>query len=156
MNRWYVNSIASPQKIAASQTLAEHDMVYLNTSGLVQIALYTTGSLLGSMAQKVAAPAASTRVFVWDYPFQVFEAQCSGVASGRGLLNTTQTDPVDIEGATGVMEINEDASTENLLWLIGVGEDPDSCEESVLDGTDDNTTFLCKIALHNAHGNVTA
>jgi hypothetical protein len=99
--------------VATTQTLAAGDAVYLS-SGQVTIATSTTGQIWGVMAEPSVTQAANTMVKV--YPADattVFEGQCSG-NSARSLVGTS----VDIEGTTGIMEVNEDATTELVVRII--------------------------------------
>ena len=100
-----------------TQTIAKGDAVILS-SGKASIALSNSGTLLGvSTMPKVTATAAATdviQVAVGDHN-NAFRGQCSGtfaVASHVGA-------PVDIEGTTGIMEVNEDANTEKVVQVFG-------------------------------------
>ena len=105
--------------VAASQTLAKGDAVALS-SGQVTIATGTSGALLGVMAAPSASASANTLVPVYVGCDQnVFEGQCSG-DSAISLIGTS----VDIEGTTGVMEVNEDATTEQVIRIVEL--DPNS------------------------------
>ena len=95
--------------VATSQTIAIGDAVILS-SNLVQIALSTSGVLLGVAATAVTSAAAGAFIWVWDHPEQLFVGQCSGDSTDAGI-----GDPCDIEGTTGIMEVNENASTEDVI-----------------------------------------
>jgi len=109
--------------VAASQTIAKGDAVIDNGSGLVAIAISTSGAILGVAAEAITTTGSVTRVddrFL-VYPAMddaVFEGQVSG-SSTAALLFTD----VDIEGATGVMEINENATTEQVARITALGSD---------------------------------
>ena len=64
----------------------------------------------------------------------VFEGQCSG-DSAANLVGTA----VDIEGATGVMEVNEDATTEDVIQIVGLRSDEDPAYTL---GTNDRVRFI--------------
>ncbi len=99
--------------LAATQTISKGDAV-INSTGLVAIALYTSGLLLGVSAMD-ATTAGDTDIKMYPaVPWIVFEGQCSGTYAA-----TLRFSPVDIEGTTGIMEVNEDLSTESVLWIIG-------------------------------------
>tara|TARA_R110002126_G_scaffold47086_2_gene131906 strand:+ start:70 stop:558 length:489 start_codon:yes stop_codon:yes gene_type:complete len=109
--------------VAASQTIAQGDAVIL-ASGLIEIAVLTSPQLLGVAASDVTTTGSVTRankvaVYVAT-PGQVFEGQCSG-SSTAAILGTS----CDIEGATGVMEINENATTEDVIHIVGWRSDED-------------------------------
>jgi len=89
------------------------DMVAMDAAGQVVLATATSGALLGCAANDIAAPAAGTAVYVYDDPDQIYEAQTSGVyaITMRSLL-------VDFEGATGIQEINENASLKGVLQIV--------------------------------------
>lgn len=122
--------------VAASQTIAEGDAVILS-SGLVQIALSSSGALLGVAAAPITTGASVDRddtIPVYPaIPSLVFEGQCSG-DSTAALVGTA----VDIEGATGVMEVNENATTEQVIQIIGLKSDVDPALEL---GTNDRVFF---------------
>lgn len=108
--------------VAASQTIAAGDMVILS-SGLVAIAVSTSGSVLGVAAEAITTTGSPSRandtimIYVADAG-TVYEGQCSG-SSTAALLGAT----ADIEGATGVMEVNENASAEDILVIVGWASD---------------------------------
>lgn len=108
--------------LAASQTINKGDALILS-SGLVAIALATSGALLGIAAEDASSGASPTRADdrILVYPAvagAIFEGQVSG-SSTAGLVGTT----CDIEGTTGIMEVNEDASVEDVLQVVGLASD---------------------------------
>jgi len=98
--------------IAASQTLAAGDAVIL-TSNLVDVALDSSAALLGVIARDCSGLAASTMVPVWDDPDTVFIGTANADSSGVGA-----GDEVDLVGTTGIMQIDEDASSTDVFKLI--------------------------------------
>ena len=94
--------------LAASQTIAVGDAIIINGSGLIEIAVATSGAILGVSLQAIGgANSASDPIqYIPALPHYVFQAQTSGTMT-QALMFTS----VDIEGAPGVMEINENAST---------------------------------------------
>lgn len=100
--------------VATTQTLAKGDPVYLS-SGQVTIAASSTGAIFGVMAQDAASLTANTLVKVYAAcENNIFEGQCSGTFA-RSIIGTS----VDIEGTTGIFEINENATTELVARIIG-------------------------------------
>lgn len=100
--------------VATTQTLAKGDAVYLS-SGQVTIATSGTGSIFGVMAEDSASQTANTLVKVYAAcEDNVFEGQCSGTFA-RSIIGTS----VDLEGTTGIMEVNEDGTTEDIFRIIG-------------------------------------
>jgi hypothetical protein len=80
----------------------------------MQIAIVTSGALRGVAAQDVATSAVVADL--WYYPalpWLVFEGQCSGT-----YATTIASTAVDIEGTTGIMEVNENATTEAVIHII--------------------------------------
>ena len=70
--------------------------------------------VLGVAATPCAASTAGN-VAVYDSPDTEFVGQCSG-DSVQTIVNTA----CDIEGTTGIMEVNEDATTEDVIWITGL------------------------------------
>lgn len=100
--------------VASSETLVKGDAVILS-SGLVSIALYDSGTILGVMAEDSTTQATNTLVKVYAASqCNIFEGQCSGTFS-RAIGGTS----VDIEGATSVMEINENLTNTQVVRVIG-------------------------------------
>jgi len=123
--------------VAASQTIAKGDAVIL-ASGLVQIAVATSPQLLGIADAAITTSGSVDRddtvAVVVALPGIVFEGQCSG-DSTAALVGTA----CDIEGATGVMEVNENATTEDVIQVVGLRSDEDP--EYTL-GTNDRVRFV--------------
>ncbi len=110
--------------VAASQIIATGDALIIS-SGLLQIALSNSGQVFGVAAAPIVTGGSVTRADTLSfYPateHNLFEAQTSG-SSTAGLVGTD----VDIEGATGVMEINENATTEKVFRVLELRSDVDS------------------------------
>jgi len=99
--------------VATTQTLAKGDAITLS-SGQVAISTSTSGTIDGVMAAPSVSATANTLVPVYVANSDtVFEGQCSG-SSAVALIGTA----VDIEGTTGIMEVNEDATTEVICRII--------------------------------------
>ena len=104
-------------RVDVSQTIAKGDALIISAGGLLQIAVATSGEIYG-VANEAIATAASVTVAdsIAFYPATdqtIFEAQVSG-SSTVALIG----DDVDIEGATGVMEVNENAVVEEVFKII--------------------------------------
>ena len=103
-------------KTAASQTIAAGDWVILNADGDVNIALSNSAALLGVAVGAVTTTASDEQTEILVYVADkntIFEGQCSGTYSAA-----LRGDFVDIEGATGIMEVNEDAGSTKVIQLI--------------------------------------
>ena len=100
-------------ELATSQTIAEGDALTLS-SGQAAIATASSGNILGFAAE--AKTTGGTAANIKMYPAErdtIFEGQTSGTLAQSNLGSA-----VDIEGATGVMEINENATTEQVVQLL--------------------------------------
>jgi len=113
-------------KAAAALTITAGDAVIedASTAGKVDIAASNSGLLLGVSAETNAWTAAQALagddiLFYPAVPWLVFNGQCSGT-----YALTKRYYACDIEGSTGAMEVNEDATTESVIYIIG--EDPNS------------------------------
>jgi|TARA_R100001530_G_scaffold135759_1_gene113818 hypothetical protein len=105
--------------VATGQTITKGDALII-TSGLIQIAVATSPQLYGIAAESVTSAAAGSNIkFIPALPIYVFEGQTSGTYAA-----TDRADLCDIEGATGVMEVNEDGATEDVIVIIR--EHPDA------------------------------
>lgn len=98
---------------AASQTIAIGDFVALDGSGQVTIATATSTALLGVAASAVSSSSAGDEILVYDDPYQQFIGQCSGT-----YAITLAGSEVDIEGTTGIMEVDEDATSYGVLCIM--------------------------------------
>jgi len=123
--------------VAASQTIAKGDAVIL-ASGLVQIAVATSPLLLGiadaSITTSGSVDRDDTLSVVVALPGMIFEGQCSG-DSTAALVGTA----CDIEGTTGIMEVNENATTEDVIQIVGLRSDEDP---NYTLGTNDRVRFV--------------
>jgi len=106
--------------VATTQTLAKGDAVYLS-SGQVTIAGGTTNPILGVMAQASVLATANTLVAVYvGCEGNIFEGRCSG-DSARSLVGTS----VDIEGATGTFQVNENSTGDLVVRIVELNPDDD-------------------------------
>jgi len=97
-------------------SIAQGDAVIVDDgdAGYVKIALADSGVLLG-VAATPAVGGTAGRIAVYDDPSTIFVGQCSG-DSAQALVNTA----CDIEGTTGIMEVNENATTEDVVRIVGL------------------------------------
>ena len=105
--------------VATGQTITKGDALIIS-SGLIQIAVATSEAIYGVAAESVTSAAAGSNIkFIPALPWYVFEGQCSG-----SFAATHRGGTADIEGTTGIMEVNEDASVEDVLVMVR--EHPDA------------------------------
>lgn len=108
-------------KLNASQTIAKGDAI-IATSGRINIALSSSPKILGVAAEPCTASSEDDDMLFYPAtPWNVFSGQCSGT-----YAQTICFTSVDIEGATGVMEVNENATTELVVHVIGLDGDPNN------------------------------
>lgn len=108
--------------LAINQDIKKGDALII-TAGLIGIALATSGLIWGVAAEDAVSGATVTReddriAFYPAVPSNIFEGQLSG--SSVATLVGAQA---DIEGASGVMEINENASVEDVLMITALSSD---------------------------------
>ena len=123
--------------LAANQTISKGDALIIN-AGLIEIGLFTSGLIWGVAAEDAVSGAVVTRnedriAFYPAVPGNIFEGQCSGTTAAA-----TVGSQADIEGATGVMEINEDASVEDVVLIHALISD---IREEVDIGLNDRVEF---------------
>ena len=123
-------------KIASSQTLTRGDFVILS-SNQVAVALANSGALHGVIAQDCASLAANTLVEVWDDPDEQFVVRCDG-SMASALAGATR----DIQGATGAMQLDADATSTNVVKLIK------QAEPTLEDNTAAGVQWVVRINLH--------
>lgn len=98
-------------------TLNPGDAVIMNSNGTVNIASAASTAIFGVCQSKVTAIAATKQkvLVIPANPNIVFSGQCSGTYTP---VNAGES--VDIEGTTGIMEINEDAQSVGVARIIGL------------------------------------
>ncbi len=99
---------------AAAQTIVEGDPVKLDGSGQVVIATAADSSLLGFAKSAVSASTVGDTIYIYNNPSQVFQCQCSGT-----FAITLMGSAVDLEGSTGIFEVNENASVTKAVRIVG-------------------------------------
>lgn len=98
-------------------TLAVGDAVAIDSAtGLLRLATATDTALAGVSMGTVTGVAATQQsaVFVPALPDIVFKGQCSGTPTQASV-----GDYCDIEGSTGAMEVNENATSTKVLKIVG-------------------------------------
>ena len=99
---------------AAAQTIVEGDPVKLDGSGQIVIGTAIDSALLGFARSGVTASSAGDLIYVYSNPSTVFQCQSSG-----SFAITMISDLVDLEGSTGIFEVNENASVYKPLRIVG-------------------------------------
>lgn len=123
--------------LAANQTIAKGDALIIS-SGLIAIALATSGLIWGVAAEDAVSGASPSRdddriAFYPAVPGNIFEGQVSGTSAATSIGAEA-----DIEGATGIMEINEDASVEDVVQILALVSD---IREEIDIGLNDRVEF---------------
>ncbi len=126
--------------VAASQTIAAGDAIIL-VAGLIQIGLATSGAILGVAAHPITTTASPTRaddqmLVELALPGNIFEGQLSGSS-----VAATLGSECDIEGTTGIMELNEDASVEDVAQIVRLVSD---VRDDLEQGLNDRVQFIWK------------
>jgi len=105
-------TIFSVGEYTTAAAISRGDAVYLDSDGKIELGLLDSLELCG-----VAMSSADSgdEVLVYDSPMQQFTGQCSGTYAVN--LNRTL---VDMEGATGIMEINENLSTYGPMQILHI------------------------------------
>jgi hypothetical protein len=97
--------------VAAGNTISEGDFVGLDSDGKAVLASATSADLLGVACYDATD---GQSIAVYDDPETEYVGQCSGVFA-RNMIGTE----CDIEGTTGIMEVNEDAHAKNTIRILG-------------------------------------
>lgn len=125
--------IAHAWPVAASQTIAAGDLLYLDSAGRAAIATATTaGNFLGVSAQASASQAVGTEILVYDDPNQVYHAQSISGALADPYTTASAAACFDIVATTGAMYINSAASSYNVIKVLGPAFDPATGEKSAV------------------------
>lgn len=97
--------------------IAAGDPVVVGTDGYLTVASATSAQLFGVAAHAITAATGTYKdvMVIAALPDVVFSGQCSGDAQ-----RTRIGEQVDIEGSTGIFEINEDASSIDVLQIVGL------------------------------------
>lgn len=103
----WVQSGANPIKIG--------DPLFV-TGGFIRIADANDGALIGMSNSVVPTDlCAIQKIYFYGSPNTMFSGQCSGA-----YTQAMQFDICDIEGSTGIFEVDENASSQGVLQIIGL------------------------------------
>lgn len=107
----------------ANLALQPGDAVILNSGGTVNIAGAASPAIFGICQSRVTAESGvSKKVLIVPASRDlVFEGQCSGTFTPVNV-----GEAVDIEGTTGIMEINEDAQSVGVAQILGLAKGLDN------------------------------
>ena len=100
--------------LATNQTINKGDFLIMNNN-LVQIALSNSGALHAVAAESKTTTSATADILCYPADTDIlFEGQCSGAYAHASHLYVA----CDIEGTTGIMEVDEDANTESVIQIM--------------------------------------
>jgi len=103
--------------MVSNVSVSPGDAIVVTTNGVLAVATASSAAILGVAQSKITAIAATQQscMYVPALPTILFSGQCSGtytpVAVGAA---------VDIEGTTGIMEINENAVAVGVARIVGL------------------------------------
>ena len=100
---------------SSSGAIAIGDPLF-QANGYIRVATANDGQLIG--VSNCEVPVSTTevqKVFFYGAPDTMFEGQCSGT-----LTQAMIWERCDIEGSTGIFEINENATTEDVVQILGL------------------------------------
>jgi hypothetical protein len=139
--------IRNHYQVNTSQGIKKGDMVVLS-SGKVSLAASNSGALLGvADAAKTtggSVTAADTIEVICGAEGTVFQGQCSG-NSAVALIGTD----VDIEGTTGIMEVDENATTEQVIRVVEIPDTTDLGVNAL--GANGRVNFIIKRSQFNGY-----
>lgn len=100
-------------------TLTAGDLIIMLTTGLIDIAVAGSTAIHGLCVQSVTAVAATQKTVAYVPALETieFEGQCSGT-----MAQTDIGEAVDIEGTTGIMEVNEDANSTAVIRITDLAK----------------------------------
>ena len=106
-------------RLAVSQTIHAGDLLITDTDGYATIALSDSGQLAFlAMEDKTSSAASHPWIqVIYLMPDVVIVGQCSGTPAQTNIFQ-----PCDIEGTTGIMEINENLDNEKVLLPINLAD----------------------------------
>lgn len=132
--------LISHMGVAATQVIKKGDWIVEDTNGYAALAVLTSGQLLGIATQNVnttgVAAGATDIEYIVALPTTVFQGQCSGT-----LTQTMLMSDVDIEGTTGIMEVNENAVVEQVLRIVEIPDTTDAGPNVV--GLNSRVNVIC-------------
>lgn len=148
-----VKKVYAPTKYetAASQTITKGDWVVKDANG--QIIIYASGGALCGVANTgVESSSAGDEIFVNDHPDQIFEAQVAGTGALNDITDTSTLAncfDAEVSAGTGLHEIDEANSTDDLFQMLELGRELSTGEISEVGA---NTRFYYMIT-RSAHQN---
>jgi hypothetical protein len=106
-------------RYASASTVSLGDALYA-TAGYLHFTATATPAVVGvAITQKTGSATTSSAMLFWPaVDWIVYEGQCS---SGTAPAQADVWDACDIEGTSGVQEVNEDGSTNLNVWVIDIG-----------------------------------
>lgn len=111
-----------PAKVKIGTSLRPGDAIIKLSGGTVDIATASSAKIYGVNQSEVVGGAALVNcLYVPATPSILFEGQTSGTYTP---VNEGET--CDIEGTTGIMEINEDAQSVNVVRLFKLADEIDN------------------------------
>lgn len=111
-------TMAYPQKNGTTITIGDF-VIFGSGQGYVDIAVSTSPQLLGVAAQTQTATAATEDILVVVARYgDLFEGQCEGTPTQASVGLEC-----DIIGATGAMEIDENATVEDVIQIVRLVDD---------------------------------
>lgn len=119
----------------ASAACKRGDMIAIVTGEILPFAIAVHDEAIGVACQDIAALASG---YVYDNPEAIFSGQTSGVFAATMIGANC-----DVQGTTGIMEVDENANTKGLITIVGVVQD-----NGHPDATGANTKVLFKINKH--------
>jgi hypothetical protein len=106
--------------LAANQAITAGDALVSNGDGTCQIALHNSAAIFGVAAETKVSDTSTQNLLIYPaLPWILFEAQCAAT-----YAITIRYTAVDIQGSTGAMEVEENATTYGVFWVIN--ENPET------------------------------
>lgn len=99
--------------VGTNTAIAAGDAIYAS-SGKAEVCTAATAKVLGVSVEEHTSGAVGSVLYYPALPHVVFLAQASGNATS-GYLG----EECDLEGSSGSQEVNEDASSEDVIRIIG-------------------------------------
>lgn len=104
-------------KLKSNVSVSPGDALIMQSTGALDIATASSAAIFGVSQSKITAIAATQQdcLYVPALPTILFSGQCSGTFTP---VNVGES--VDIEGTTGIMEVNEDAQSVGCVRIVGL------------------------------------
>ena len=106
-------------KTKANLALNPGDFIVMLSNGTVDIATASSTAIFGLCQSKVTAESGVSKKirYIPALDDLIYEGQCSGTFTP---VNVGES--VDIEGTTGIMEVNEDAQSTGVIRIVGLAK----------------------------------